>query len=503
MPTITSCDLFIIGGGINGIGIANDAAGRDLSVILAEQNDLASGTSNWSSKLIHGGIRYLEHYEFNLVRKALKEQEILMKKAPFLIRPLPFIFPYIQQKRPIWMIQMGMWLYDLLGSRKNLPRSKKIRLNHLTSPSPLKKQYTTGFCYYDCITDDARLVVLNAMQARDNGATIHTHTVCQEAYRDNGLWHVTCLNKKTGTIFQVQAKALINATGPWSNITTSHHINADNQPQCTLSQGSHIIVKRLYPENQAYILQTSDQRIIFTIPYNNNFTLIGTSDTPFEGDPSYSKITDNEINYLLNLSNEYFNNAISRKDIISSYSGVRALFNDKSTKLHKTTRDYKISIQDNAGAAPLVTLLGGKITTYRKLAEETINQLETYFPHMGPSWTLTTPLPGGQLHAPTLAIFIKQLNDDFPWLSKTTLTRYAYSYGYLTYELLKDTHSIEDLGQLFGADLYLKEVEYLIQNEWACTADDILWRRTKCGLLFNEKAISDLKYFFQKNKTNR
>jgi len=411
----------------------------------------------------------LELFDFKLVHEALKEREILLNIAPHLIHPLKFILPHDTHLRPLWLIHLGLFLYDHLTKNNTLPKSKKIKLEQ-----PLKTDFKTGFSYYDAQTDDARLVIENAMAARKKGATILTRTACISAQRTNDNWLVELLNINTQEKIKVNAKAIVNATGPWVTETLQQVIKITNASQIKLVKGSHFVVPKLYEGEHAYILQNKDQRIVFVIPYQNQFSLIGTTDVEFSGDPSRAKITDEEINYLREVVNYYFTKPISAADIIWSYSGVRPLFSESKSTPAKLSRDYHLEIDTENNQAPLLSVFGGKLTTYRKLAEHTLEKLQKYFPHMGKPWTAHTPLPGGNLKNLSLT--------QYSWLPPDLLQRYIHSYGNLLEHLLENTASLKDLGECFGADLYEKEVIYLLQNEWAQTVDDILWRRSKLGL---------------------
>lgn len=490
------CDIFIIGGGINGTAIAADAAGRGLRVALCEKNDLASGTSSASSKLIHGGLRYLEHYEFSLVRKSLKEREILLRRAPNLITPLEFILPHESHLRPAWMIRIGLFLYDHLASRRYLPGSTFVNLKKSIFGIPLKVDFKKGFSYYDCFTDDARLVVLNALSAKNNNAIILTRTECVSAQREKDRWKIVLKNIFTQETFFYYAKVLVNAAGPWiKNINAPHSapINAK------LDKGSHIVVPKLYDGNFAYILQNADKRVIFAIPYQNDFTLIGTTDIPFAANLEHAHITPKEEIYLCDLINQYFKKTMTPNDIVWSYAGVRCLQESHRQKAANVTRDHKLVIEAENNL-PLLTVVGGKLTTHRVLAEEALKKLHDFFPDMKPAWTADTPLPGGDIANYDFAEFCQQLKKQYAWLPEKILLRYAKNYGTLIHELLKNTSSMTDLGIAFSSDLYQKEVEYLIQHEWAITSDDILWRRTKLGLLFSKDQEIKLKTWLNTRK---
>jgi glycerol-3-phosphate dehydrogenase len=488
-------DVFIIGGGINGTGIAADASGRGLSVTLCEKNDLASGTSSCSTKLIHGGLRYLEYYEFGLVRKALREREILMRKAPHLISPLEFILPHAPHLRSAWLIRLGLFLYDHLAKRKLIPGSRTIHLSNDARGQALNVQFKKGFSYYDCFTDDARLVVENALAAQENQAEILTRTEFISAEKENLLWKINLKNTKTHQLFSCYAKALINASGPWVQ-TVNQKIIA-NQPDFSvqLVKGSHIILPKLYDGNFAYILQNADARIVFAIPYQEKFTLIGTTDV--EINPvNKPEIDEQEKQYLCDTINYYFKKSISPKEIVWTYSGIRCLQN-QHTNPSATTRDYKIEINVENNTLPLMTIIGGKITTFRELSEEAIDQLKPFFPKMGPHWTATKPLPGGDFTNGDFKKFYASLKNQFSFLPENLIYRYAKSYGTRVFLFLNDIHSLQDLGEHFGANLYQKEIMYLIKYEWAETMEDILWRRSKLGLFLSAEEKEKLLQFLR------
>ncbi|WP_341938197.1 glycerol-3-phosphate dehydrogenase [Marinimicrobium sp. C2-29] len=474
-----SCDydLLVIGGGINGAGIALDAAGRGLDVLLCEMNDLASATSSNSSKLIHGGLRYLEYYEFRLVREALAEREVLLRKAPHIIWPLRFRLPHRSHLRPAWMIRAGLFIYDHLAKRTTLKSSRGIKFGE---DSALVDSISRGFEYSDGWVDDARLVVLNAMGARDKGAEIHTRTRCTSAKRKGSLWEVTLENQVTGEHQTVTSRALVNAAGPWVASFFDDALTTRSPKKIRLVKGSHIIVPRIHDEPQAYILQNEDNRIVFVIPYEEDFSLIGTTDVEHKGDPAETSISEEEIDYLISIVNDHFKQKISANDIVSSYSGVRSLLDDEADSPTAVTRDYTLEVEAPGGQAPLLSVFGGKITTYRKLAEAAVNRIIDHFPGAGDNWTADAPLPGGDFT--TQKSLQSELNQRFPWLPEKVNKRFVRSYGTLSFQILSGLKSIEDMGQHFGAGLYEREVEYLISNEWARHIDDILWRRTKLGL---------------------
>lgn len=479
--SVTITDLLIIGGGINGCGIAADAAGRGLNVTLCEMNDLASATSSWSSKLIHGGLRYLENYEFKLVREALREREILLRKAPHLIHPLRFILPHEPHLRPRWMIRAGLFMYDHLTRLNKLPKSRQVKLATLSEGQSLKDNLTNGFIYSDCKTDDSRLVILNAIAARDHGANILTRTRFIQAQRTENGWHAELENTLTKEKFYIQAKAIVNAAGPWVAECLHDRLQTESKSHVRLVKGSHIIVPKLYDGKRAFILQNPDNRIVFAIPYFTQFTLIGTTDIAYEGDPAKVAICDDEKHYLCDIINHYFKKPINTDSIISSYSGVRPLYDDRSDNPSKVTREYHLELEaiDNY---PLLSVFGGKITTFRTLAEAVLEKLQPYFPEMSAPWTEHSLLPGGDIPNGDFQGFIQHLSHEFPWLPDDLALRYASNYGTLCYQFLSNCHNMTDLGRDLGAGLHEKEANYLRDHEWAMTDEDLFWRRTKLGL---------------------
>ncbi|MGE8359544.1 glycerol-3-phosphate dehydrogenase [Pseudomonas sp.] len=476
-PLAEVYDLAVVGGGINGVGIAADAAGRGLSVFLCEKDDLAQHTSSASSKLIHGGLRYLEHYEFRLVREALAEREVLLAKAPHIVKPMRFILPHRPHLRPAWMIRIGLFLYDHLGKREKLPGSRGVRFG---AGSPLKADMQQGFEYSDCWVDDARLVILNAMAARERGAHIHPRTRCVSARRSKGLWHIH-LERADGSLYSIRARGLVNAAGPWVAGFIRDDLKQHSPYGIRLIQGSHIVVPRLFDGEQAYILQNEDRRIVFAIPYQERFTLIGTTDREYQGDPAQVKITEQETDYLLEVVNTHFKQQLSRADILHTYAGVRPLCDDESDEPSAITRDYTLALSGVPGEAPLLSVFGGKLTTYRKLAESALAELAPFFPKMTAPWTATAPLPGAE-KLDTQSALVEALCARHGWLPTSLARRWASTYGSRTWALLKHVENLTDLGEHLGGGLYTREVDYLRQEEWAMDSADILWRRTKLGL---------------------
>ncbi len=497
-PLAEIYDIAVIGGGINGVGIAADAAGRGLSVFLCEKDDLASHTSSASSKLIHGGLRYLEHYEFRLVREALAEREVLLAKAPHIVKPMRFVLPHRPHLRPAWMIRAGLFLYDHLGKREKLAGSKSLKFG---ADSALKAEITKGFEYSDCSVDDARLVVLNAMAARENGAHVHTRTRCVSARRDKGLWHLE-MERDNGARFSIQAKALVNAAGPWVAKFIKDDLKLESPYGIRLIQGSHLIVPRLYEGEHAHILQNEDQRIVFTIPYLDRFTLIGTTDREYQGDPAKVSITEAETDYLLKVVNAHFKKQLARSDILHSYSGVRPLCNDESDNPSAVTRDYTLALSGSHDEAPLLSVFGGKLTTYRKLAESALAQLAPFFKNLKPSWTAHSTLPGGE-DMTTPQALSHEIRTRFDWIPREIARRWATTYGSRTWRLLEGVQNLGDLGEHLGGGLYTREVDYLCSEEWACAADDILWRRSKLGLFTTAAEQQQLQHYLDKVEQHR
>lgn len=497
-PLADIYDLAVIGGGINGVGIAADAAGRGLSVFLCEKDDLASHTSSASSKLIHGGLRYLEHYEFRLVREALAEREVLLAKAPHIVKPMRFVLPHRPHLRPAWMIRAGLFLYDNLGKRKQLGASRSLRFG---PGNPLKPAITRGFEYADCAVDDARLVVLNAMAARENGADIRTRTRCISAQRVDGVWNVV-LEHADGSQKSIRARALVNAAGPWVAKFIQDDLKLDAPYGIRLIQGSHLIVPRLYEGEHAYILQNEDQRIVFAIPYLERFTLIGTTDREYTGDPAKVTITEGETDYLLKVVNEHFNHQLSRADILHTYAGVRPLCNDESDNPSAVTRDYTLALSSSTGEAPLLSVFGGKLTTYRKLAESAMGQLAPFFTQMRGSWTASATLPGGE-DMTTPQALSDAILARCGWLPAEITKRWALTYGTRVWRLLEGVDGPVDLGEAIGGGLFTREVDYLCSEEWAVSADDILWRRSKLGLFTSAGEQQALRDYLQRLELNR
>lgn len=483
-------DVFVIGGGINGCGIARDAVGRGYSVYLAEMNDLASGTSSWSTKLVHGGLRYLEHYEFRLVREALTEREVLWQNAPHIIRPLRFVLPYHKGLRPAWMLRLGLFLYDHIGGRKLLPTTSVLNMQTDAVGKPLKPLFSKAFEYSDCWVDDARLVVLNARDAADRGAVIRTRTMVTDVRRENDHWRVATKDLISGLETTVSAKLVVNAAGPWVDKVLTGAFGDNNARNVRLVKGSHIVVNKMFDHDRCYIFQNTDGRIIFAIPYERDYTLVGTTDQDFDGDPAEVKISSDEITYLCEAASEYFSEPIREENIVWTYSGVRPLYDDGATKAQEATREYVLELTNghhgSAGDAPgnaaILNIYGGKITTYRKLAEAALEKIESAIGAKGPTWTETAILPGGDFSATAFDSAVDTIVAAFPDLDRALIERLFHLYGTLTHDVLKGIKHPADLGRDFGAGLFEAEINYLMQKEWAVTADDVLWRRSKLGL---------------------
>jgi glycerol-3-phosphate dehydrogenase len=466
-------DLAIIGGGINGCGIARDAAGRGLSVLLVEQGDLASGTSSASTKLIHGGLRYLEHYAFRLVRDSLAEREILLRIAPHIIRPMRFVLPHHAGLRPWWLIRLGLFLYDHLGGREILPGTRSLDLRADPAGTPLRPAFTRGFEYSDCWVDDARLVVLNARDAAARGADIRTRTRCVSARHTDGVWHMTLEGGVTA-----EARVLVNAGGPYVTRVLRDVVGVAEPRRVRLVKGSHIVVPRLYADDRSYIFQNADGRVCFAIPYEQNFTLIGTTDEDFHGDPSDVASSGEDEQYLCDAVSEYLRAPVAPSDIVWRYAGVRPLLDDGASKAQEATRNYVLTLEEPA----LLSVFGGKITTYRRLAEAAMANLTRLFPDMGGAWTSGVALPGGDFPWDGIERMRTDLSRRYPFLPDATLRRLTSAYGTMTADLLGDAREAAALGRIFGADLSEREVNWLARTEWARTSEDVLWRRSKLGL---------------------
>ncbi|MGB7271608.1 MAG: glycerol-3-phosphate dehydrogenase [Albidovulum sp.] len=493
-------DVFVIGGGINGCGIARDAAGRGLSVALAEMDDLASATSSASTKLFHGGLRYLEYFEIGLVRKALIEREVLLRAMPHISWPMRFVLPYhpdmrfegetptsrllrvvmpwMKGRRPAWLIRLGLFLYDNLGGRKILPGTKTLDLTQDLAGAPLKDRFRKAYEYSDAWVEDARLVVLNARDAEDRGAKIMTRTKVTGARRDGDIWHIT--TEAAGKTQTNRARVLVNAGGPWVERIVRETAHVDTAESIRLVRGSHIVTKRLFDHDKCYFFQGEDGRIIFAIPYEEDFTLIGTTDLDHQGDPHDATCTDAEQDYLCDFASQYFKRPVTRADIVWTYSGVRPLYNDGAESAQAATRDYVLSLDTNG--APILSVFGGKITTYRKLAEAALDKISPYLAPKRGDWTAGVPLAGGDFAVGDVARLIRELKLRYPFLSDYTTRRLIRAYGTEAPNILDDANTPADLGQDFGAGLSEAELRWLIAREFARTGEDVLWRRSKLGL---------------------
>ena len=478
-------DLAVIGGGINGCGIARDAAGRGLSVFLCEMNDLAGGTSSWSTKLVHGGLRYLEYFEFRLVREALIEREVLWRMAPHLVRPLRIVLPHHKGLRPAWLLRIGLFFYDHLGARRLLPATRVVDLTNGPLAQPLKPGVSVrGFEYSDCSVDDARLVVLNARDAANRGAVVRPRTRALKAVRRGADWALTVEDAVTGVTETIRGRILVNAAGPWVEQVLAHAIGVNAHAKVRLVQGSHIVVPRLYDHDRAYIFQNADGRIVFAIPYEGDYTLIGTTDRDYQGDPADVTASDEEVAYLCSAVSGYLAREVRPSDVVWKYSGVRPLYDDGASEAKAATRDYVFELDESAGAAPLLSIFGGKITTYRRLAEAALEKLAPYFPGLGSKtgWTHREPLPGGDFDVHALPELAQELVHDYPFVEAGYAGRLIRAYGTRARAILGSATRMEDLGRQFGATLTEAELRYLMHLEWARTAEDVLWRRSKLGL---------------------
>ncbi|MDA3922192.1 MAG: glycerol-3-phosphate dehydrogenase [Salinisphaera sp.] len=488
MNDLGTFDLVVIGGGINGVGIARDAVGRGLSVLLCEADDLANHTSSSSTKLIHGGLRYLEQYEFKLVGKALSEREVLLRAAPHIIWPMRFVLPHQKHLRPAWMIRAGLFLYDRLGGRQTLAGSHGVKFDSHPSGKPLKQGLTKGFVYSDAWVQDARLVVLNAMDARDRGATVLTRTRCKSASRSDDGWQFT-MRTADGETLRASSRGLVNAAGPWAVKFLDDVAALDHKYALRLIKGSHIVVPKLFDHEYAYIFQQPDGRIVFAIPYEQDFTLIGTTDVEHQGEPGKVEISADEIDYLCEAANRYFDKQTAPSDIVWTYSGVRPLLDDKEANASEITRDYQIQLDNSA--APLLNVFGGKLTTYRRLAEDAVDQIAPTLGNQQGPWTgKGHPLPGGDEARPQH--LFEALKNSHAWLPLGMANRMVFNYGTRVRDILGDAASLDDLGEHFGAGLYQAEVDYLREYEWAGTAEDILWRRSKLGLRVDDAGVQRL-----------
>jgi glycerol-3-phosphate dehydrogenase len=489
-------DLFVIGGGINGAGIARDAAGRGLKVVLCEKDDLAQGTSSRSGKLVHGGLRYLEYYEFRLVREALIEREVLLNAAPHIIWPMRFVLPHSPTDRPAWLVRLGLFLYDHLGGRKKLPGSRTLDLRRDPEGAPILDQYERGFEYSDCWVDDARLVVLNALDAAEHGAEILTRTACTSARREDGAWTIET-KATTGETRIFRARCIANAAGPWVSDIVQRVAGSNSTRNVRLVKGSHIIVPKFWAGQQAYLVQNHDKRVIFINPYEGDKALIGTTDVAYEGRAEDVRPDEAEIDYLITAVNRYFKEKLRRSDVLHAFSGVRPLFDDGKGNPSAVTRDYVFDLDETG--APLLNVFGGKITTFRELAERGLHRLTHIFPQMGPDWTREAKLPGGDMPNADYESFINTQRDAYPWMNRDLVQYYGRRYGTRIKAIVGAAKSAADLGQHFGGHLYEAEVRYLVAQEWARQAEDILTRRTKHYLHLTASELATFTTWFNAN----
>ncbi|MGN6551718.1 MAG: glycerol-3-phosphate dehydrogenase [Pararhizobium sp.] len=472
-------DLLVIGGGVKGAGIARDAAGRGLSVVLCEKDDLAEGTSSRSGKLVHGGLRYLEYYEFRLVREALIEREVLLESAPHIIWPLRFVLPHSPNDRPAWLVRLGLFLYDHLGGRKRLPGTRTLNLRTAPEGKPIRDEFPRAFEYSDCWVDDARLVVLNALGAKQRGATIRVRTACTALRRENRLWRATLTDTRSGRETRLAARAVVNAAGPWVNTVIGKVAGINSERSIRLVKGSHIIVPKFWDGPNAYLVQNTDKRVIFINPYEGNLALIGTTDIPYDGPPEAVTADEGEIDYLIKAVKRYWKRALTRGDVLHAFSGVRPLYDDNAENPSAVTRDYIFDLDHPEGEAPLLSVFGGKITTFRRLSEHALEKLGPFFPNMGRPWTRSASLPGGDIPDADFDRFLAACRKRYPWLPESLLLHYARLYGTRIDALLEGAKALGDLGERFAADFYAREAEFLMRTEWAETAEDIIERRTK------------------------
>ena len=489
-------DLAVIGGGVNGCGIARDAAGRGLKVHLAEAKDLAQATSSASTKLFHGGLRYLEFYEFRLVREALIERETLLRAMPHISWPLRFVLPHSPGLRPAWLLRLGLFIYDHLGGRKILPPTRTLDLREAAVGKPLKPELTRGFEYSDCWVQDSRLVTLNARDAAARGATIRTRTRLVDASREGGVWTLTHRDETTGETFAIRARALVNAAGPWVDEVLRTLLGLNAPAHIRLVRGSHIVTRKLFDHDRAYIFQNADGRIVFAIPYEGDYTLIGTTDRDHREDPSEARCTEEEADYLRRVASEYFAKPIEAEDIVWTYSGVRPLYDDGAKSATQATRDYVLQVEAEGGAA-LLNVFGGKITTYRRLAESALEKLAPHLPGMSAPWTAGVPLPGGDFPVDGVPALTERVAAAHPFLAPGQAARLVRTYGTEALDLLAGATEPGDLGRAFGAGLTERELRWLMTHEWARTAEDVVWRRTRLGLKMTADEIAALDAWMQ------
>jgi len=485
MADLGAFDLIVVGGGVNGAGIARDAVGRGLKVLIVEKDDFAEGTSSRSSKLVHGGLRYLEYYEFRLVHEALTERETLLAAAPHIIRPMRFVLPHSPEQRPAWLIRLGLFLYDHIGGRKTLPPTRVLDLRSALEGAPIRRDFRKAFEFSDCWVDDARLVLFNALDTNERGGDVRPGLALTTARRDGALWRATFADAG-GATFEASARALVNAAGPWvSEVIGLAGGEAHNHVR--LIKGSHIVVRKFWRGEHAYFLQHADKRLVFVIPYEGDLAVIGTTDIAYDDKPEKVAIAPDEVDYLLAIVNRYFVTVLKRDDILWTYSGVRPLFDDQSADPSAVTRDYFFDLDARDGEAPMLAIFGGKITTYRRLAEHALERLKPFFPAMGKPWTETAPLPGGDIPNGDFAAFLAEVRARRPWLAEPLAYALSRRHGTRIERVLGEARSEADLGRDFGGGLTEREARYLIAEEWARKADDILYRRTKCALHMTER----------------
>ena len=482
-------DVFVAGGGINGCGIGRDAAGRGFSVSLCDMDDLGSWTSSASTKLVHGGLRYLEQYRLRSVREALAEREVLWKSAPHLIRPMRFVLPHHRGLRPAWMLRLGLALYDRIGGQTRLTGARAVDLAQDPAGRPLKPQFRKGFEYSDCTVDDSRLVVMNARDAADKGAVIKTRTKFKRAWSRGGVWEIVTQDTLTGVEEVTTARLIVNATGPWADLTLASSSQSAPARSIRLVQGSHVVVPGLFDHERSYLFQGSDRRVVFAIPYQQSYTLIGTTDVDYQGDPADTAVQPQEVSYLCEAVNRYLERPVREGDVVWSYSGLRPIYDDGADAAQDASRDYVLRQHREAGGAPLVSVFGGKITTYRRLAEEAMKLIELHLGRRGPAWTKGSVLPGGDFDASGFDDLLAERSARYPFLTRAQVERMLRSYGTMIDDVVGDAASSEDMGEDFGFGLTAREVGYLQDREWARTVDDILWRRTKLGLLMSEEQV--------------
>lgn len=488
-------DIAVIGGGVNGTGIARDAAGRGWRVFLCEKRDLGSGTSSASTKLIHGGLRYLEYYEFRLVREALREREVLWRIAPHIVWPLRFVLPFHRKLRPAWLLRLGLLIYDNIGGRKALPATRTVQLRKDPVGAPLKPEFRRGFEYSDCWVEDSRLVALNALDAAERGAIISTRTGCVSARREEGGWTLTMRDQSSGATRVIRARSLVNAAGPWVSQVAGEVIGGNAKAPVRLVQGSHIVVPRLYAHDGCYIFQNDDKRIFFVIPYETDYSLIGTTDLDYKGDPGAVQASAEEIEYLCKSASAYLALPVTPDMVVWTYSGVRPLHDEGEGSAQSVTRDYVLTLDAADGKPALMSIFGGKITTFRKLAEAALAQLAPHLPPPGglsAGWTATAPLPGGDFPMTGFDDAVKALRRDHPFLPERLAKRLMRAYGTRARIMLRGVSSLADLGHDYGAGLTEVELAYLVRHEWARSAEDVVWRRSKLGIRLAADQIEEI-----------